>query len=89
LLSFRSFCSRAGRQLVSKETSLNLKLPKFPKLRKFLYKLLSDSFTNSLNSTNSKNSMNSMNSYEHPLVSPQVVHLRHVPFLTIVKHPHD
>ncbi len=27
--------------------------------------------------------------YEHPLVSPQVVHFKQVPFLTMVKLPHD
>ena len=27
--------------------------------------------------------------YEHPLVAPHVLHLRHVPFLTKVKFPHS
>jgi hypothetical protein len=27
--------------------------------------------------------------YEHPLVEPQLSHLRQVPFLTIVKLPHS
>ncbi len=38
--------------------------------------------------TNLMNFMNLTN-YEHPLVSPQVVHFRHVPLRTIVKLPHD
>ena len=37
----------------------------------------------------SKESRDYLVTYEHPLVEPQLSHLRHVPLLTMVKLPHS